>query len=96
MSQVHWEKLLSKAQYHLTTAHLFTRTDYTTILPAVRPFLTSPRSLLILMHMMDHLDILCNRSISQQAGMAIYKKLSLGLYPSTSTHCLQPVLRTRG
>jgi hypothetical protein len=96
MSQGHWEKLLSKAQYHLKTAHLFTRTDYTTILPAVRPFLTSPRSLVVNCDVMDHLDIICNRPISQQARMAIYKKLSLGLCPSTSTHCVQPVLRTRG
>jgi len=45
MSNGQWEKLLSKAQYHLKTAHLFTRTDYTTILPAVRHFITHPRSL---------------------------------------------------
>ena len=38
-------KLLSDAQYHLTTIHLFSRADYLTVIPTVRPFLTYPRFL---------------------------------------------------
>ena len=37
MAQVQWRKLLSGAQYHLTTVHLFSRADYLTVIPTVRP-----------------------------------------------------------
>ena len=42
MVQGNWGKLLSRAQYHLTTVHLFSRADYLTVIPTVRPFLTYP------------------------------------------------------
>jgi len=31
-------KILSGAQYHLTTVHLFSRADYLTVIPTVKPF----------------------------------------------------------
>ena len=40
MVQGHWGNILSGAQYHLKTVHLFSRADYLTIIPTVRAFLT--------------------------------------------------------
>ena len=88
-------KLLSGAQYHLKTVHLFSRADYLTVIPTVRPFFERipGRSLLILM---DHLGIICNRSITQYGKIGSCDKQPLGIFPSPPNRPLQSVFRKRG
>ena len=38
MVQGHFGKILSGAQYHLKTVHLFSRADYLTVIPTVKLF----------------------------------------------------------
>jgi len=38
MAQGHRGNILSGAQYHLKTVHLFSRADYLTVIPTVKPF----------------------------------------------------------
>jgi hypothetical protein len=45
VQEAYWGKLLSGAQYHLTTVHLFSRADYLTVIPTVKPFSTYSRLL---------------------------------------------------
>jgi len=63
MVQGHWGNILSGAQYHLKTVHLFSRADYLTIIPTVKPFSTLSDPLWLTL--MNHLGILRNRCIRQ-------------------------------